>query len=499
MREKKNIDRLFQEKFKDFESSPDNAVWDKINSSLHDVEDSKKPIPFWFKAAGIAAVLLLSIAVGSYFLNQSDATLENLPQVVEVEDGDKPNSTDSNIEDSEGEEQTVVDNSKEDNKNISRDLNQTDKSTTKDINEDIVVNESISNEDKLTSKDNLTTDSDSRKNPKPDSDETNPLNPSSEPNNTAVAQNSNKSKERNNIKTDQEGSKSSFPLRNEKNGSSNLNSTNAYTTVALPESNELRPMFMINEESSGTNEKENVETMNRWNVAPMISPVYFNTLGQGSSIDSQFNQNSKSGNINFSYGITGSYALNNRLKIRAGINKMDLGYSTNEVIVYRNANATVNGTARLRNIRFKDTEINTSFISATNISYAVIPDAIANNIKGSIDQELGFIEVPIELEYNIINKKVGVNVIGGFSTLFLDRNEVYSSLQNDRRLIGEATNINKTSYSANLGVGFNFKFSETIDLNLEPTFKYQLNTFEDSTGDFQPYFIGVYSGLRFKF
>ena len=33
-----------------------------------------------------------------------------------------------------------------------------------------------------------------------------------------------------------------------------------------------------------------------------------------------------------SYGIGGSYAINDRLKVRAGINKVDMGYNTNNVI-----------------------------------------------------------------------------------------------------------------------------------------------------------------------
>ena len=34
MNDKKNIDRLFQEKFKDFEMAPDDAVWNRISESL---------------------------------------------------------------------------------------------------------------------------------------------------------------------------------------------------------------------------------------------------------------------------------------------------------------------------------------------------------------------------------------------------------------------------------------------------------------------------------
>ncbi|MBT8252509.1 MAG: hypothetical protein KJN68_00940, partial [Bacteroidia bacterium] len=72
-------------------------------------------------------------------------------------------------------------------------------------------------------------------------------------------------------------------------------------------------------------------------------------------------------------------------------------------------------------------------------------------------------------------------------------------LQGVRSELGEASNINSTSFSANLGMGMKYKVSKRINLNLEPVFKYQLNTFKDTSGNFKPYTIGVYTGFSFKF
>ena len=44
MNEKKNIDRLFQERFKDFEAIPNDKVWNKIHDALH--EKKKKKVIF---------------------------------------------------------------------------------------------------------------------------------------------------------------------------------------------------------------------------------------------------------------------------------------------------------------------------------------------------------------------------------------------------------------------------------------------------------------------
>ena len=176
-----------------------------------------------------------------------------------------------------------------------------------------------------------------------------------------------------------------------------------------------------------------------------------------------------------SYGLNGSYAVNEKLKIRVGINKVDLGYSTDNVVLYEGARASaVSGVSKSpEHITYDDSGRNLSILSAQSLSIASAPEVVATNANSSLNQEFGFIELPVEIEYAILSKKLGLNVIGGFSTF--------------------------TSYSANFGLGVNYNVSNKIKLNLEPMFKYQINTFSDTSGDFRPYFIGIYTGLSYKF
>ncbi|NJW54466.1 hypothetical protein HC175_16270 [Salinimicrobium sp. CDJ15-91] len=60
---------------------------------------------------------------------------------------------------------------------------------------------------------------------------------------------------------------------------------------------------------------------------------------------------------------------------------------------------------------------------------------------------------------------------------------------------GEAQNLNEISFSANLGLGVYYNFSPKIRLNLEPMFKYQLNTFDHGNS----HYFGIYSGLSYQF
>jgi hypothetical protein len=64
--------------------------------------------------------------------------------------------------------------------------------------------------------------------------------------------------------------------------------------------------------------------------------------------------------------------------------------------------------------------------------------------------------------------------------------------------LGEAHNLNNISFSTNIGMGIDYNISPRFQWNLEPIFKYQLNTFSNTPG-VKPYNFGIYSGFSFKF
>ena len=83
--------------------------------------------------------------------------------------------------------------------------------------------------------------------------------------------------------------------------------------------------------------------------------------------------------------------------------------------------------------------------------------------------------------------------------MFLVDNAVSLESNNLVTEMGEANNANSVNFSTNIGVGFNYEISQKLQLNVEPIFKYQLNTFSQTAGQFRPYSVGVYSGLSFRF
>ncbi|MGB6152235.1 MAG: hypothetical protein WBG48_09600, partial [Pricia sp.] len=252
------------------------------------------------------------------------------------------------------------------------------------------------------------------------------------------------------------------------------------------------------------NEEEEVAeaSESRWSAGPNVAPVYFDAMGEGSPIDPGFSPNAKSGSANMSYGVSIAYAVTKKLSVRSGIHKTEYGYNTNDVGFSPTLAASTNG--KLQNIDYVGGAENLTLNSS--VSDAASPESVASEFNslnatrdGNVSQQFGYLEIPIELDYALLDNRFGVNLIGGISSLFLVNNSVTLSSDALTTEIGEASNLNSVNFSTNVGFGVNYKLTPKIKLNIEPVFKYQLNTFSNVSGNFRPFSIGVYSGLNFKF
>ena len=481
MSDNKKIDRLFQEKFKDFEVTPDKSVWKSINANLNKKKKERRLIPLWWKLSGIAAGIILLIAIGSYFSKDSGTTqpetlVETPSNEVNSEIKNDPNTT---LEDLDS-QSTLVETPTNTNLNSKIESNLTAKS-----NQEKITLSNHSNK-KLESKQGL------------NKNNTALLNSSIIANSQEESQSKSnslgQSKEKINLLED--ATDTNYNAITQSNITPEAED-NVDKAVVEEKLNDLNDAIASNETEEEI--KPEVEPIKRWSINPNVAPVYFNSFGDGSTIHSQFINNSKSGKINMSFGVNASYALNNKLSVRTGVSKVNLGYSTNNVAVLSSSSVGLLNENLYKNIAFSSSGNTVMFLNVNQSFSQDFPTAFPNKIKGEIDQEFGFIEVPLEVQYKLLDNKFGMSVIGGVSTLFLNNNEIFSILDGEKTLLGEATNVNKTSFSANFGVGMNYNITKKINLNIEPTFKYQLNTFDDTSGDVKPYFIGIYSGIKYKF
>ena len=59
----KNINKLFQENFENFEMQPNELVWENIKTKLEEKKRKRRILPFWWRLSGVAAALVIGLLV----------------------------------------------------------------------------------------------------------------------------------------------------------------------------------------------------------------------------------------------------------------------------------------------------------------------------------------------------------------------------------------------------------------------------------------------------
>lgn len=257
-------------------------------------------------------------------------------------------------------------------------------------------------------------------------------------------------------------------------------STNSANKFLLSGSKE-KPFRIEKEIEKATNRN------NKFTVATIFAPIYINSFGDGSGIDSQFSNNTSSGNSSYSYGVKFAYELNNKFTVQSGVNLINLGFTTNDI--YVNPSVAVIGFSNL----------SAEPLISRNSTVATAKSNSIDSNKGSLNQVFGYVEIPVELKYSITDGKFGVNLVGGFSTLLLNRDEVFIETNSFSQSLGASNNLRSINFSGNIGVDIDYLIHKNLYINVSPMFKMQTNTFSKNSGSLQPYYLGVYTGLNYKF
>lgn len=396
----KNIDRLFQEKLKDYEVTPPNKVWSGIENNLTPLAKKRK-IPIWVKFASIAALVILFISIGAIYILPTNNFTENLLKLP-IKNATVGNSNDS---------LKVIETKPEKKAKVKTKINQKEKQS-------FIVENSIEN-------------------------------PIEKP-----------------IKIDEK---------------TNISSSETIEKT-LPKYLEDTKNLPFQKEVKNKKAKKDLNNA-KFTVATIFAPIYMNSFGEGSGIDGEFKNNSSSANSSYSYGVKVAYQINKKFTLQSGVNLINLGFTTNNV--YVTPGVSVVG---LSNIS-----------SSPNLGKGTKSSKDELNPASSLNQVFGYVEIPIEVKYNVTNGKLGVNLIGGFSTLLLNRDEVFVETLDFTQSLGSSNNLRSINFSGNIGVDIDYLIHKNLYLNVSPMFKVQTNTFSKNSGSLLPYYLGVYTGINYKF
>ena len=233
----------------------------------------------------------------------------------------------------------------------------------------------------------------------------------------------------------------------------------------------------------------------KWSVRPLIAlSTMANT--SNSPTDVAIRNNNTFGNTAVNIGISVSYKLSNRFILQSGVLTQKISFNTENVVLLNQFSTT--NTPSSVSLR---SGVNYSFSERTDlVNYASETYSIVD-LDAELNQAMHYIEIPIEAKYRIANsKKIRSHLIGGFSSLFLQKNEIILLSDALGRVdIGAANNLNSVNFSGNVGLDLDYQISSNLFLNVNPMLKVHLNTFSRDSNGYQPYFIGVYSGITYQF
>lgn len=488
MKDKKNIDRLFQELFKDFEAEPTEQVWKNIQTSLKEEKKERKIIPIWFRNSGIAAAFFLGLFTLTTLLNTNSGNKDGI--VLGTNPLDKSLEQNTIISVKKGEPEINPSSLKINSKSVVTTIKKTFRNYEKNT-PIILQSKPMANKEANKSNSSLHITKNNT-----------PL----EEYKIVSEQNALENKLVQTEKSIKTKLNASDPFLNETAQKDILdtkketlfvqaNSSNTKEqTLTLEFPNELDELLKKKEAEESKKNSIVLNQKNKWQITPNVAQLYLNANSGGSPIDDQLSDYDRKSNNSLSYGIGVQYAVYNKIVLRTGINKVVLGYDTDNVMYSTGLTAN-----NLTNISYSsDNAI--KFINETDYnSLSPSEKVIQNTNTGTINQKMGYYEIPLELSYSILDKKFVINLIGGLSTLFLNENTILLVSSQSKIELGEAKNLSKVHFSTNFGLGFKYQLIKSFQLSFEPVLKYQFNAFSKDSNNFSPLYIGLYSGVSYKF
>lgn len=472
MMKNKNIDQLFQEKMEGMEITPNPEVWSAIEGKLK--KKKRRVLPYWWLSGSVAAILILGLFIlpgnpsdPSDFVNPEDPTLTILPE-------DKINiKNDSNKQILKflPEQKSIL---------VAKTPTQKKKTTQKEKvrntdtswkDKTVIADNTVNSEVRNTEKNNTVIKNDKKQQP-------------------AFVIPEKPSKEKRKSIFDRKPSEKMLFAEHRKDSTQEKNPLAKKKTDFIA---------FINAKDSVKKEPFNPK---KWAVSSVFAVLNSNSFTNSSPIAADLQASPTRGTNTFSYGAKVDYRVSKKWSIRTGAHLQEMSYLTQDVSITAGAARANSG-----NIDFGSTArsyfFSYSLVDIDNVMSNLTPIASlgATNINnGEISQSFSYIEIPFEVKYHVTSgEKLKTGIVAGFSSLFLVDNSIEIAMGGTPSVFGRANNLNSLNFSGNIGFDIDYAINKHWALNLNPMFKSQLNTFSNNANGFRPYFIGVYSGIRYQF
>jgi len=465
MDHKKDIGKLIKEHLANTEVEPNEGLWASIEKTLDDREKRRGGIIWW--SAGL--LLFIGILVGIYF------TYDSKKEVIKNDTINYP------IVDSEPE--IINRGFDESKKRIKNTSEEADPNIEKlKLNSNIITTESQKTNENQISK-------------------TKNYNSNNAESITEISNNSKTKKEV--LEYNAVLQQSEADVKKEEVSSSTLN-TNVPTNDSLSTSRGntiLNKSFIGNDSIAKTTkpkkklakseiedeEKKKKEiTEKTWSISIQGGPNTFAYLSDGNPFKRSLSDGVLQSDYSYSYGAFLNIPLNDKFTFRFGYRNSSFKYYVERAL----SGESNNGVLAILND--PSLQRNGTIIPPTFESSISPPNTFR------IDQEINYHEIPLQMRYCIRNKRVKIDAILGLSAMLVNKSLIVLSNEENSVNIGSATYLKETSFSSNVGIGFRYKLTDRVSLDLEPTFQFQYGAFNKGYKNLMPVIMTLSAGGTFK-
>ncbi|MEE9463573.1 MAG: outer membrane beta-barrel protein [Bacteroidales bacterium] len=263
---------------------------------------------------------------------------------------------------------------------------------------------------------------------------------------------------------------------------------------------------------------DRITSHDKWGVGTQVSPIYsYRNLevSDGSAPSASYYNDVEDGIVSYAGGVNVHYTLLKRLSVQSGLYYSSMGMKVGNAYYASldSKNSFMDATSTIQASINNSTGIIETQVGLDNVYAAnTVPQAgleltsqyaranSSNAPEGEILQQFEYLEVPLILRYRVIDRRLGFHFLGGLSSNFLVGNSAYYLDGGNKEQIGTTGNLRPVNYSSVVGLGVDYSISRRFHVNLEPTFRYYLNSI--NTGSMiksHPYTIGFYTGLLYTF
>ena len=254
-------------------------------------------------------------------------------------------------------------------------------------------------------------------------------------------------------------------------------------------------------------EKEPDNDYTVWTVGARITPVYSFRSVSGDGIETpddlvgeEYFDNTEEGITTIGGGISLCYNFNDNLSLASGLYVSRIGLANSSVVAWDDPEgfgggyklSSSAGTVTINPRQFEMVMIE----QPPDVKDSIPGDYI---VSGNFKQNMDYLEVPFVLNYKVLNRKIAVNLNGGFSPGILVNNRSYFEVDGQKIQTGTTENLKPMIYNSLLGMSFEFSFSKNLILSIEPTFKYSLSPINSKSGlNYHPYSMSWFTGISYK-